>query len=74
MRFAPELAERLGNELTEADLALAKELSKDPGVTSETLRILLEAHSRMAYAAVPHLPLELAVIDICGEGLKAEGK
>ena len=74
MRFAPELADRLGNELTEADLALAKELSKDPGVTSETLRVLLEAHSRMAYAAVPHLPLELAVIDICGEGLKAEGK
>jgi DNA polymerase-3 subunit gamma/tau len=66
MRFAPELADRLGNELTEADRELAKELSKDPGVTSETLRILLEAHSRMAYAAVPHLPLELAVIDICG--------
>ena len=28
------------------------------------LRALLEAYSTMAYAAVPHLPLELAVIDI----------
>jgi DNA polymerase-3 subunit gamma/tau len=65
MRFAPELAETLGRELTQADLALAKQISHDPGITSETLRALLEAHSRMAYAAVPHLPLELAVIDIC---------
>ena len=64
MRFAPDLATMLAAELTEADLALAKEISKDPGVTSETLRTLLEAHARMAYAAVPHLPLELAVIDI----------
>jgi DNA polymerase-3 subunit gamma/tau len=64
MRFVPDLAETLGKELTEADLALAKEIAKEPGITSETLRQLLEAHSRMAYAAVPHLPLELAIIDI----------
>ncbi len=66
MRFAPELAETLGSELTEADLVLAKEISKEPGITSDTLRQLLEAHSRMAYAAIPHLPLELAIIDITG--------
>ncbi len=65
MRFAPELVEKLAGELTEADRALAATISKDPGITSDTLRALLEAHSRMAYAAVPHLPLELAVIDIC---------
>jgi hypothetical protein len=34
-------------------------------VNSETLRVLLDAYSTMAYAAVQHLPLELAVIDIC---------
>lgn len=65
LRYAPALAESLSHELTEADLALAKSLSKEAGVNSDTLRALLEAHSRMAYAAVPHLPLELAVIDIC---------
>ncbi|HVM73767.1 MAG TPA: DNA polymerase III subunit gamma/tau [Candidatus Paceibacterota bacterium] len=74
LRFAPELTAKFADELTEADLALAQEISRDPGVTSETLRILLEAHSRMAYAAVPYLPLELAVIDICNEGLKGEQK
>ncbi len=66
LRYAPDLAEALSQELTEADLALARELSKEAGVNSDTLRALLEAYSRMAYAAVPHLPLELAVIDICG--------
>jgi DNA polymerase-3 subunit gamma/tau len=64
LRFAPDLAETIAQELTESDLTLAKELSKNPHVTSDTLRILLEAHSTMAYAAVPHLPLELAVIDL----------
>ncbi len=65
MRYAPELSESFSKELTEADLTLAKELSKEPAVNSDTLRSLLEAYSRMAYAAVPHLPLELAVIDVC---------
>jgi DNA polymerase-3 subunit gamma/tau len=64
LRFSPELAESFSKELTEADLELVKELSKNPNVTSETLRQLLEAYSIMAYAAVPHLPLEMAIIDI----------
>lgn len=79
MRFAPDLAETLGKELTDADLELAKKLVKDPGVNSDTLRALLEAHSQMAYAALPYLPLELAVADIClaqgrsaAEGTKPE--
>jgi len=71
MRFAPPMAEVLSKELTEADLELAKAISKNPGVTSETMRALLEANSRMAYAAVPALPLELAVLEICGNGNKS---
>jgi len=64
MRYAPSLASELTEELTEADRELAKELSKKPNINSDMLRTLLEAYSTMAYAAVPHLPLELAVIDI----------
>jgi DNA polymerase-3 subunit gamma/tau len=71
MRYAPDLAQKLGEELTEADRELAGTLSKSPVITSDTLRIVLEAYSRMAYAAVPHLPIELAIIDICGEGTLA---
>ena len=65
LRYAHDIAEWFSDELTEADLALAKELSKEPGVNSDTLKALLDAYSHMAYAVVPHLPLELAVIDIC---------
>jgi len=65
LRYAPDLAKPLSQELTEADLQLSQELSKEPAVNSDTLRALLEAYSQMAYAAVPHLPLELALIDIC---------
>src|SRR3989344_3992483 len=70
LRYAPDLADELSQELTEADLALAKEISKEPGVTSGTLQKLLEAYSQTAYAAVPHLPLELAIIDICEKDKK----
>ena len=63
LRHAPELAASFSKELTEADLELAKELSKQPGATSDLLKALLDAHATMAYAAVPHLPLEMAIIE-----------
>ena len=71
IRYAPDLASELSKEISDEDAALAKELSKEAGVNSETLRILLDAYSTMAYAAVPHLPLELAVVDICEKADKS---
>jgi DNA polymerase III subunit gamma/tau len=65
LRYAPEVAETLSKELSVQDLELSKMIAKEPGVNSDTLRILLEAHATMAYATLPHLPLELAVIDVC---------
>lgn len=70
MRYAPALSDDLSKELSEADVAFAQGASKMPSVNSDTLRSLLEAYSRMAYAAVPHLPLELAIIDICTKNNK----
>ena len=67
LRYAPDLAKELSQEISAEDATLAKELSKEPGVNSETLRLVLEAYERMAYAAVPHLPLELAIVDICSD-------
>ena len=66
MRYAPDIADELSKELTESDIELARELSKEERVNSDMLRALLEAYARMAYAAVPALPLELAIIDMCG--------
>jgi DNA polymerase-3 subunit gamma/tau len=67
-RFAPDLLESFSRELSEADTELVGKLAKDANVTSDTLRAILEAHERMAYAAVPFLPLEMAVADICANG------
>lgn len=64
-RFAPDLLESFSRELSEADTELVAKLAKDANITSDTLRAVLEAHERMAYAAVPFLPLEMAVADIC---------
>ncbi len=74
LRFAPALTDEFSSELTEADLILAKQIAKNPGVTSETLRALLDAYSTMGYSAVPHLPLELAVIEITNQGLETRQK
>ena len=71
LRYAPDAADSFSHELTEGDLALAKEISKEPGINSDTLRAFLEAYAQTAYAAVTHLPLELAVIDICDKGGKS---
>ncbi|HUO50158.1 MAG TPA: DNA polymerase III subunit gamma/tau [Candidatus Paceibacterota bacterium] len=71
MRYAPDLATEFSKEISSEDAVLAKEIAKDPGVNSETLRRLLDAYAIMAYAAVPHLPLELAVIDICENAIKS---
>jgi hypothetical protein len=65
MRYAPELAEQLSLELTDTDREFALGASKEPAVNSDMLRTILDAYGKMAYAAVPHLPLELAIIDIC---------
>lgn len=64
MRYAPELADSFADELSEEDVAFTQGLAKLTSVNSDMLRTILEAHATMTYAAVPHLPLELAIIDI----------
>ena len=63
MRYAPELAESFAQELSEEDVVFAEGLAKLPSVNSDMLRTILEAYATMTYAALPHLPLELAIID-----------
>jgi len=67
LRHAPDMRPVLEESLSPDDITLAEGLTKEKGITSNTLRALLDAQSLMAYAALPHLPLELAIIDICVE-------
>ncbi len=70
-RYAPALSENLVSELTEDDRAFVLGLSKLATVNSDTLRAFLDAYGKMAYAAVPYLPLELAIIDVCAPAQKS---
>ena len=66
LRYVPELKKDIADELSDEDMKLAEKLAKDKemAISSNTLKALLEAYATMAYAAIPHLPLELAVIDL----------
>lgn len=69
LRFAEDMERALAEEYTEEDVALLKELAGKDGarLTSRALKELLTAYDEMRYAAIPELPLELALIRIIGE-------
>lgn len=68
LRHAPELRKEVQEELGEDDREEAEALAgaKDSKLTHETLRCFLDASSRIRFSPVPALPLELAVLEVCG--------
>ncbi len=64
--MAPDVAQMMKNEFTDDEFLSLQKLAKESGanITTNTLRALLTAYETMQYAALPHLPLELAVIDV----------
>jgi len=71
MRFGSSLGEKLKEHFTDEDFAFLEDLSKDKNakLNSETIKTLLEAYDGMRYAAIPALPLELAIAEIVEEEL-----
>lgn len=68
-RHAPELAKDILEDLGED---AGKEVSvlaaaKDSALSHDTLKVFLDAASRMRFAPVPSLPLELAVMEVSGQ-------
>ncbi|MEK7628222.1 MAG: DNA polymerase III subunit gamma/tau [Patescibacteria group bacterium] len=70
LAHAPDLAEQLGAELLPDEFEALKKIAADKNqkITTATLRLLLEAYDTMHFAALPHLPLELAIIDATVSG------
>lgn len=66
LKMAPDFAETLKNELSEADFVFAEALSKDAtsSIAGATIVALLEASQQLAYATIAQLPLELALIKL----------
>jgi DNA polymerase III subunit gamma/tau len=69
IRHAPELRKELqaehGNDMYETMEGLAG--PSDSKLTHETLRVFLDAASRIRYTPIPSLALELAVYDLLGQ-------
>lgn len=64
-RNAPQVAAMHKHEFTEADYGELEQMGKEKEskINSHLLKALLAAHEEMAYAALPHLPIELAILD-----------
>mgnify|MGYP000170944797 CR=1 FL=1 len=66
LRYAPKVGEQVVQNLPEAEQVMLKELAADAAskINSETLRKLIEAATLTARSPVPHLPLELAIMEL----------
>jgi hypothetical protein len=66
LRYAPEFGKELSADLTDADAAALQTLAadKDSKINSETLRKLIEAAISSSRSPQPHLPLELAIMEL----------
>ena len=69
IRHAPELRKELARELGEDMYASLERLAAPPDskLTHRTLKAFLDAASRIRFAPIPVLPLELAVYELLGE-------
>ncbi len=68
LRYAPKVGEEMVADLADTEQMFLKELAKDAQskINSETLRKLLVATIETARSPVPQLPLELAIMELCG--------
>lgn len=68
LRFAPDMKSLVIDETGEEEFEKLSELAKTAkNINSKTLLLFLEGYSRQAYASIPELPIELAIIDSIGE-------
>lgn len=68
LRYAPKVGEEMIADLTDTEQTFLTSLAKDSKskINSETLRKLLIANIETARSPVPELPLELAIVELCG--------
>lgn len=68
LRFAKDMKEMVVAKTSEEEFETLSNLAKEAkNINSKTLLSFLEAESREAHASIPELPIELAIIESCGE-------
>ncbi len=74
LRFAKDMEEDIKNEIDEDDFKFLKKMSnpKNTKLSSATLSELLEAYSKLNFAYITQLPLELVLIKLLGQERQKE--
>lgn len=68
LRFAPDMKELVVSETGEEEFERLSALAKSAkNLNSKTIVSFLDALSRQPHASIPELPIELAVVEACGE-------
>lgn len=73
LRLSPNALESLKTAHTEEDFAFVEVIAKDVAkhsITSKTLSRMLQAYDEVERSYIPELPIELAVIELCGDQAK----
>ncbi|OHA20265.1 MAG: DNA polymerase III, subunit gamma and tau [Candidatus Taylorbacteria bacterium RIFCSPHIGHO2_01_FULL_51_15] len=67
LRNAPQMEKSISEEVSAEDFAFLKKLalSKESRITSAVLLEFLNVYDSLGYAALPELPLELAIMKLC---------
>lgn len=66
VRVAPALRERIAGEVSASDFAFLKKMAGEKGISSATLLTLLTHDDLVGRSSIQELPLELAILEICG--------
>lgn len=69
VRFSPDLKKEIEKDMSEEDVLLLEKLAgdKEAVLSSQSLLELLNAFDLIGHAAIPELPLELAILRISGQ-------
>lgn len=70
LRYSPDFGKELIEDLTDTDQKMLQDFASDTNskINSETLRKLIEATIAVSRSPVPHLPLELAIMELQKDG------
>ncbi len=69
LRYAKEVGTQVVANLPEVEQEVLTTLAEDTTskINSETLKVFIEASTLVAHSPVPHLPLELAIMELSGQ-------
>jgi len=72
LRFAKDMKDSLRDDFSDKDFKFLEELAekKDSNISSNTIKVLLDAYQKIGYSYIPQIPLELALLDIVGNNIE----